>query len=135
MNGATALDCENTIRRPNSTKTMTIGTSQYFFSCFRNCPNSEKTRLLLITASKHAFVVAGITIAGRVRRPARPLVAPPGQWILAGQTPDQGDRNEDDGEEDGQQDASVDVTQRLREPPPGCARVLQHRRMDETTGQ
>ena len=25
MNGATALDCENTISRPNSTKTITIG--------------------------------------------------------------------------------------------------------------
>src|SRR5512142_2717372 len=48
MNGATALDCEKTISRPNSTNTMTIGTSQYFFSCLRNWKNSPSTRPLLI---------------------------------------------------------------------------------------
>src|SRR5262245_35278403 len=48
MNGATALDCEKTISSPNSTNTTTIGTSQYFFSCFRNCTNSPSTRPLLI---------------------------------------------------------------------------------------
>src|SRR6266516_8140799 len=48
MNGATALDCENTISRPNSTKTTTIGISQYFFSWRRKSQNSANTRLLLI---------------------------------------------------------------------------------------
>src|SRR3954471_8861249 len=48
MNGATALDCENTISSPNSTNTITIGTSQYFFSCLRNWKNSPRTRPLLI---------------------------------------------------------------------------------------
>src|SRR5580765_1522677 len=48
MNGATALDCEKTISRPNSTNTMTMGTSQYFFSCLRNWKNSPRTRPLLI---------------------------------------------------------------------------------------
>jgi len=48
MNGATALDCENTISSPKSTNTITIGTSQYFFSSRRNWKNSEKTRPLLI---------------------------------------------------------------------------------------
>src|SRR6266536_2500472 len=48
MNGATALDCEKTINSPNSTNTMTIGTSQYFFSCLRNWKNSPSTRLLLM---------------------------------------------------------------------------------------
>src|SRR5438874_6322351 len=52
MNGATALDCEKTINRPNSTNTTTIGTSQYFFSCLRNCQNSDSTRPLLITTSR-----------------------------------------------------------------------------------
>src|SRR6266540_2836355 len=53
MNGATALDWENTISSPNRTNTTTIGTSQYFFSCFRNCQNSDKTRPLLILTSHH----------------------------------------------------------------------------------
>ena len=48
MNGAMALDCENTISKPNSTNTTTIGRSQYFFSCRRKAQNYEMTRLLLI---------------------------------------------------------------------------------------
>src|SRR5579864_8425594 len=48
MNGANALDCEKTIRSPNSTNTTTIGTSQYFFSWRRNCQSSDSTRPLLM---------------------------------------------------------------------------------------
>src|SRR5688500_20267356 len=48
--GATALDCENTINRPNSTNTITIGSSQYFFSWRRNWMNSDSTRLFAMTS-------------------------------------------------------------------------------------
>src|SRR6476646_8083477 len=55
MNGATALDCEKTISSPNSTKTTTIGMSQYFFSWRRNCQNSDRTRplLMMILSLRH----------------------------------------------------------------------------------
>src|SRR3954452_15955962 len=84
MNGATALDCENTINRPNSTNTMTIGTSQYFFSCFRNCTNSDNTRpllmcdlLLLLPARRPAL---GCQLEDRLDEILRqPGVAPRGQ--------------------------------------------------------
>src|SRR5262249_14433710 len=48
MNGATALDCDSTINSPNNTKTMTIGSSQYFFSWRRNVTKSDIT---LMTSS------------------------------------------------------------------------------------
>src|SRR5882724_12066123 len=131
MNGATALDCENTIRRPNSTKTTTIGTSQYFFSCRRNCQNSVRTRFLLMATSEHAFVMFTIAISSGIRRPSRPRVAAPRQRVLSREAPDQGDGHEPDDEQDRQQHAGVDVAQRAREPPPRGARIFQERRVDE----
>src|SRR6185295_3732649 len=118
MNGATALDCEKTISRPNNTKTTTMGTSQYFFSCLRNCQNSENTRFLLMMTSIHPVVVLWDAISRGIRRPARPAATTPRQRIPPGQTPDDRDRHEHDREQDRQQDARVDVTQRLRESPP-----------------
>src|SRR4051812_26178521 len=121
MNGATALDWENTISRPNSTNTITIGTSQYFFSSRRNWKNSEKTRPLLIqtlldtrveSILEHPLVVLRIAITDRIRRPSVPLAASPRQRILAGEPPDQRDRHQDDGEQHGQQHTSVDVAER-----------------------
>ena len=53
---AIALDCEKTINKPNSMKTRTIGTSQYFFSCARNSQNSPITRPLLIETSQNIRV-------------------------------------------------------------------------------
>src|SRR6267378_2549050 len=132
MNGATALDCENTISRPNSTNTSTIGTSQYFFSCRRNCQNSVNTRLLLMELTRfsvHAVVVFGVAITHRVRRPTEPLVPPARQRILPGQPPQHRKRHEHDREQNREQDPRVDIAQRAREPPPGGARVFEKRRI------
>src|SRR5690348_12381162 len=104
MNGATALDCEKTISRPNSTNTMTMGTSQYFFSCFRNWKNSPSTRPLLISnlrlisspASVHLIVVFGIPVPFGIRRPPRPLLAPARERIAAHQLPQQVHRRQDE---------------------------------------
>src|SRR4051794_8674940 len=111
MNGATALDCEKMIRSPNSTKTTTIGTSQYFFSCLRNCQNSETTRFLLMMTSVHAFVVFVVAISGWIRRPPRPFLATPRQRILPHQTPDERERYENERKQDRQQDARVHVSE------------------------
>src|SRR5437899_3110411 len=100
MNGATTLDRANTIRRPNRTNTITIGTSQYLRSCRRNCQSSATTRPLLIASSKHPVVMLRITVACGVRRPPRPLVAASGEGIPSGETPDDADGNERDSEQD-----------------------------------
>src|SRR5690242_11270344 len=94
MNGATALDCEKTISRPKSTKTITIGTSQYFFSCRRNDQNSDNTRRLLMVSSIHPPVVLPIAVAARIRQPAGIGPAAPGERVLADQAPDEPDGNE-----------------------------------------
>src|SRR6478609_6312372 len=107
MNGATALDCENTISNPNSTNTMTMGRSQYFFSAIRNCQNSLSTRLFAITPLVHLREVIGATIPLRVRRPALPSVTFALQRIAANEPPNQGDRRKHDGKGDRQDDASV----------------------------
>src|SRR5438034_2885706 len=129
MNGAMALDCENTISRPNSTKTTTIGTSQYFFSWRRNCRNSERTRPLLITTSIHARIVMMVSIPRRIRPPAGPRRAPAGQRVLPRQTPHHGQRYQHDRKQHRQQDARVHVSEDAREPPPHRARQREQRRI------
>src|SRR5712692_732025 len=132
MNGATALDCENTISRPNSTNTSTIGTSQYFFSCRRNCQNSANTRLLLMkvaSLSIHSLVVFGVTITCRVWRPTRPLVPPARQRILPDQPPHHRQRHEHDRKKNRQQHPRVDVPERPRKPPPCGAGIREDRRV------
>src|SRR3954468_18462812 len=100
MNGATALDCENTINSPNSTNTITIGTSQYFFSCLRNCQNSETTRFLLMMTSIHPFVMFPVAVSGWIRRPPRPLSTAPRERILPCQPPHHGEGYENDRKQD-----------------------------------
>src|SRR5215471_2062597 len=95
MNGATALDCANTISRPNARKTTTIGTSQNFFSWRRNWKNSEITRLLFITPSKQTLEMLTVAVPSRIRRPASELLSAPCERVLARQTPDERQRHED----------------------------------------
>src|SRR5438067_1868407 len=109
MNGATALDCEKTIRRPKSTNTMTIGTSQYFFSWRRNCQNSATTRPLLMKTSKHPRVVLRIAVPLGMRRPSGPAIAAPRERIFAREPPDRVQRHQDDEEQQRQQHARVHV--------------------------
>src|SRR5262245_14273612 len=132
MKGATALDCENTISRPKRTKTTTIGTSQYFFSCRRNIQNSERTRPLLIQPSIHARVMLSIAIPGRIRRPSRRgRGRPPAcERILAEEPPHHPERHEDDDEEQREQHAGVEVADHERDSPPPDARPRQRRRRD-----
>src|SRR5688572_3635820 len=109
MNGATALDCENAISRPNSTNTITIGISQYFFSCFRNCQNSVSTRLFAMPyLSEHPLEVIRIAKPFRRRRPAGPVLAAQGQRVVVDQAPQDAHRDQDDREGDRQDDAGVD---------------------------
>src|SRR5204863_281758 len=109
MNGAIALDCEKTIRRPNSRNTSTIGTSQYFFSWRRNWKNSERTRLLLIPSSIHAEKMPPIPVTARIRRPSGGGGAAPGERVLADQPPDEAEGDEDRDEHHRQQHACVEV--------------------------
>src|SRR5436189_5642290 len=99
MNGATALDWEKTINSPNSTNTITIGTSQYFFSCFRICRNSDNTLPLLIRASEHPLETTGIATALRVRLPAAPRFAAARQRTGSSQAPDEADRRQQEEEQ------------------------------------
>src|SRR5215472_7861861 len=135
MNGATALDCENTISRPNSTKTMTIGTSQYFFSCLRNWKNSPRTRPLLmipsLRCSVHLIVVLAVAIALRIGGPARPFVATTCQRIASHQTPDQTHRRQHDQEQERQPKARHHAAECQREFPPVLARIFEQRWCDE----
>src|SRR4051812_26625443 len=100
------------INNPNNTNTTTMGTSQYFFSCFRNCQNSERTRFLLMRTSVHPVVVPLVPVSSRIRRPPGPFVTAPRQRILARHLPDYRHRDEHDPEQDCQQNAGVHVSQR-----------------------
>jgi hypothetical protein len=51
MNGASTLDCVNTISSPNRMNITTIGVIQYFFSSLRNWRSSDTTRTLDIIYS------------------------------------------------------------------------------------
>src|SRR5881394_3204113 len=128
MNGATALDCEKTISRPNSTKTTTIGTSQYFFSCRRNRQNSDSTRALLIQPSIHARVVLPIAIARWIRRPPAVRAAAARERILPQQPPDNAERHEDDDEHQREEHARVEVADDAGAPPPPDPGPRQHDR-------
>src|SRR3989442_15206463 len=119
MKGATALDCENTIRSPKRTKTITIGTSQYFFSCRKNCQSSKTTRrLLTMNSSEHPRVMLGIAVAFGVRRPPGPRVAPARKRIPAGDPPNQAERHERDSEQNFQEHATVHVREHAGKAPP-----------------
>src|SRR6266850_2403717 len=130
MNGATALDCEKTISRPNSTNTMTIGTSQYFFSSRRNSTNSDNTRPLLMATSKHAIEMAGVSIAIGIPRPPGPRSAAPFERIASDDPPDDAERRQYEKEGERQQHARVHPTEHRRERPPRVARILEQRRPD-----
>src|SRR6187455_2501930 len=127
MNGATALDCENTISSPNSTNTMTMGRSQYFFSAIRNCQNSLSTRLFAISPLVHLREVIGATVPLRVRRPALPSITPALQRIAANEPPDERDGRQHDRKRDREDDASVHPSERHSEAPPQLAGVIQGR--------
>src|SRR6476469_8125180 len=135
MNGATALDCENTISRPNNTKTMTIGTSQYFFSCFRNLKNSPSTRPLLIPEPRHLehpVVVFSIAIARWIRRPPRPVLTAARQRIPAQEPPDEVDGGQHNQEQQRQPETSHHMAKRSRERPPVPARPFEQRRTNQS---
>ena len=70
MNGATALDCENTISKPNSTKMITIGNSQYFHQC-PDAPDQgllEHHSLRVVKAElDNARLDRGFELVGRTR--------------------------------------------------------------------
>src|SRR3954470_22806097 len=122
MNGATALDCENTISRPNSTKTTTIGTSQYFFSCRRNWTNSASTRDLAMGSSIHSVEVFLVAIPGRVFDPPGIIGATPRQWIAPHQPPRGADRRQHEQERQRQQHPRVHPPEHRRKRPPCVAR-------------
>src|SRR6185295_1385625 len=127
MNGARALDCENTISSPNSTNMIAIGTSQYFFSCRRNAQKSDTTRPLPIRSSIHALIVPAVAVAVRVRRPARAGAAAACERVLPDQAPEQTDRHEDHDEHHRQQHAGVEVADHAGDPPPPYVRPLEQR--------
>src|SRR3981081_1487557 len=122
MNGATALDCANTISNPKAMKMMTMGTIQNFFSWRRNWKNSDMTRLFFMMTSKHAFKMRPIAVARRIRRPPFELLAPPRQGILAGTAPQQRHRNQEQREHQRQENSGVDVAEHPGELPPRRAR-------------
>src|SRR5688572_10196589 len=155
MNGATALDCPNTISSPKSTKTITIGISQYFFSSRRNCQNSIRTRRLAMVHLPLTFnfpltfhfplptsnlllihppVMLRAAIPRRMRHPTRPSVAFAGHRIAADRPPDQPHRRKNQHERQGEDDAGVDVAEDDREAPPDIARPLQQCRPKVSEG-
>src|SRR6267143_4142926 len=71
MKGAIAELLASTSRTPNRTRVITIGASQYFLFCFMNSQSSLTTCVFDIQSSKHLFIVAGISLALRVRFPVR----------------------------------------------------------------
>src|SRR5260221_13101824 len=111
MNGATALDCANTISRPNATKMTTIGTSQNFFSWRRNWKNCDMTLDFFIVTSKHALEMRAVAISRGIRRPPFELLSTTRERILADRTPDQRQRNQKQRDHDRQQNARVHVRQ------------------------
>src|SRR5262245_33348386 len=133
MNGASALDCEKTISNPNKMNITTIGASQYFFSCRRNCQNSLRTRILLMRASVHSQVVFVVAVSLWIGSPARILILSARQRVLPDESPDHAEWQQGDRKQHGQQHARVDVAQRSRKPPPHCARPFQERRMQKAT--
>src|SRR5258708_26814837 len=107
MNGATALPCENTISSPSSTNTMMIGASQYFFSAFRNWPNSLSTRNFdMRPLSKHPFVMLRVADPRRIDGPTRACAAA-AERIAAEQTADHANRPEHQREQHRQQNPRV----------------------------
>src|SRR5436190_7147452 len=128
MNGATALDCANTISRPKATKMITIGTSQNFFSCRRNAKNCDITLDFFMMTSKHPLEMRPIAVALGIRRPPLELLATAREWILAEHPPHQRQRNQEHGEQQRQQNARVDVGEHTGKSPPHCARPLQELR-------
>src|SRR5215207_10810709 len=104
MNGASALDCAKISRMPNKRNTNTIGISQYFFSWRRKVQNSARTRALpmLSAASVHPRIMFRVAIPRRIGRPAAAADAAAAERILAGQTPQQAERHQQQREEDGQ---------------------------------
>ena len=86
MKGATALDWVNTISRPNSTSTSTMGRSQYFLLRHQELPELFQDSTL--GHGQYPREVRAIGIALRVRRPARPRFATLAKRIAADQTPD-----------------------------------------------
>src|SRR5580765_1288518 len=135
MKGATALDCANTISRPNAMKMTTIGTIQNFFSCRRNWKNSDMTRLFFMMTSKHALEMRPIAIARRIRRPPFELVPAPRQRILADQAPQQRHRHQQQREHQRQQNSGVDVPEHTGEFPPGRARPFEQARLYQAEEQ
>src|SRR5881628_3567681 len=111
MNGATALDCANTISRPNATKMITIGTSQNFFSCRRNAKNCDITLLFFIMTSEHALEVRAIAISRGIRRPPFEFVPATRERILSDQTPEERQRNQQQRKQDRQENSCVDIGQ------------------------
>src|SRR6188474_2039970 len=130
MNGAMALDCENTISRPNRTNMTTIGTSQYFFSWRRNAQKSDTTRPLLIPPSIHALIVPAIAVAVRVRRPSRRGAAAACERILSRQAPEEPDGYEDQHEHHRQQHARVEIPDDAGHAPPPDVGPFEQRRPD-----
>src|SRR5580765_5454340 len=128
MNGATALDCANTISRPKATKMTTIGTSQNFFSCRRNAKNCDITLDFFMMTSKHPLEMRPIAIALGIRRPTLELLATARERILAEHAPHQRQRDQEHGEEQRQQNARVDVGEHAGKSPPHGARPLQELR-------
>src|SRR5258708_1701676 len=135
MNGATALDCANTISKPNATKIITIGTSQNFFSCRRNWKNCDTTLLFFMMTSKHPLKMRAIAIARGIRYPTFELLSTTRQRILAGEAPDERQRHQEHREQQRQQNARVDIRQHARESPPPCARPLEQLRPDNAEEQ
>src|SRR5258707_15726420 len=95
MNGATALDCANTISRPNATKISPIGTSQTFSSCRRNWKNCDTTLLFFMMTSKHPLEMRAIAIARGIGYPTFELLSTTPKRVLAGQAPDERQRHQE----------------------------------------
>src|SRR5712692_7269656 len=114
MNGATALVCENTIKRPNSTKTITIGTSQYFFSCRRNWNSSTSTRDLAMDPSEHPFEMPRVVIPVGIRCPAGVRAARTRHRIAAASAHQHADRRQHEEKDNRQQDARVNPPKNRR---------------------
>src|ERR1700682_2995092 len=109
MNGAPAPDCAKTMRNPSSTNTATIGSSQYFFSCRRNCHNSVSTRPLLMRSSVHSDVMPAVQVRGGIRPPSRPPIAAPREGVFPRQPPDDRERHQDHEKQQCEQHAGIDV--------------------------
>src|SRR5579872_6961815 len=107
MNGATALDCANTISSPNAMKMITIGTSQNFFSCRRNSKNSEMTRLFFMMTSEHALEMCAIAVAYRIPRPPFEFISTARERIDAEQAPEQRHWNEEQRKQERQQNTGI----------------------------